>query len=1630
MAPSAGSTSGSGSARRPFDRAFATRSACVETNGRGASIYARAISLTLFSSLLLALLFSPAALAAVSPKGVTGFFGGSGTAAGQLSTPRGVAVNQGTGNTYVVDSANNRVAIFDSNGKFLRGFGADVISGKESPDQANEVQSIVVGATSGSFTLSFNEVTTANLSATATAAVVQAALNGLSSVSAGGGAVNVSGGPGNAAGSSPYRVTFNGGPLAHTDVAEIVAENVSLAGGTPTKLTVGTLNPGATGFEICVPASGDTCKQGITAGTGGALNAPQGIAINQSTNDVYVTDQGSRRVQQYDSNGNFIRAFGQDVVATGFPHNVPAASAVQTLTVTATGGKYTLAFQGKTTGELAFNSTAAQIQTALTGLSSIGTGNATVSETGAGVFRITFAGSLSNSAQPLIAAASAAGEPLTGGTATVANTTTGASGYEICEAASSDVCKAAAAATATAGAFGAAMGYPAVAPAGAPNAGDVLVPDATNLRVQEFSSSGAFLRAFGWNTVKIGPGDDTTAPINEFEVCAAANFDVCQAGATGAAAGQFGTGTPTRIAEDGAGNVYTVEPLVNFRVQKFTLPANVVTPQGPYDAADLTGASTTAPSDVAIDPATSDVLVAKPFAAGATPSCPITGASSTAESRLLEIDPTLNAGAGGLAATHGTCAGLTPANGLSLRTSASGGNVYLSSTLGASRVYVLNAGQPVAPAASISGISEIGAHSASVTALINPGGPELPYGLETFYTVEYKRSSEGSFTKLSGGEASAGNRPVAKFIPVQLGGLEAGTTYDVRIAANKGFGSGSVTSSTSSFTTANAAPSVTVTSFATVIEAKARLEGAVNPNNSATGYHFEYVDAADFGSGGFAAATAVPASDASAGSGGAGVAVSQTISGLQPGVEYHYRLVASNSSGQGSAAGAFTVADPSRCPNAALRGKQTSSALPGGSTYLPECMALEMVTPPAKFNQYTKKPNFAPGGNAIQYLSTAALAETPQLGITEDRYIATRSASGWTSHATKPPIEISEGFGFTALPCDYNVSLSRWDLVAVRPGQLVGGIVTPYTGNIDGSFSPLGPALSPLNVGFSTVAAEPCEGGSADASRSLFNNGKVAYLPGDPAPSEGGNVYESFLNGEGEPTTELVTRDKNGLVYGGACGAVVGGRQSNGFAYRGAISADDSGVFFSTRPSSPEKTCEKSAGLRVMKRQQTSSGPQISEISASECTRVSPPCDTTGGDDLFKGASQEGTKVYFTSTRQLTNSDLDSGSSCGFQNNTASAGCDLYLYDASRPAGSRLIQVSAGDATDPTPGRGAEVLGLASMSGDGSHAYFVARGVLTTNPNEFGRSAQAGQPNLYLYERDAAYPSGRTVFLATMSPEDVSAGGSGSWGQGGPDSNSATAVPLLGEDVENLAVGGDGHILLIASKAALTPDDTDGGRTDLFRFDADTGAWERVTKADPGGSDNGPFDVNRVAGLKQWSPQSVSFERQISEGGETVVFKTAEALDPRDTDGVSTSYVWHDGEVAAIVGSSPEFQAGGGLQPTVSLSGEEVAFVSDEKLLPEDSDGAKDVYVARADGGFESPPPPTPCQGEACQQPFGQQPGSPPAASSGAVQGGNVKEPVRCKKGSVRKHGKCVKRHAAKKHHKRKRAGNKQGGQK
>ncbi len=114
--------------------------------------------------------------------------------------------------------------------------------------------------------------------------------------------------------------------------------------------------------------------------------------------------------------------YGVAAAPTGTP-----ADEVQTITINATGGTFTISFTFEgltaTTPALAWNATAAQVQAALEALRSIKPGNVTVGLAGL-VYTVTFAGDLAKANVPALVT-NAAG--LTGGaaTATVATTTPG-----------------------------------------------------------------------------------------------------------------------------------------------------------------------------------------------------------------------------------------------------------------------------------------------------------------------------------------------------------------------------------------------------------------------------------------------------------------------------------------------------------------------------------------------------------------------------------------------------------------------------------------------------------------------------------------------------------------------------------------------------------------------------------------------------------------------------------------------------------------------------------------------------------------------------------------------------------------------------------------------------------------------------------------------------------------------------------------------------------------------------------------------------------------------------------------------------------------------------------------------------
>jgi hypothetical protein len=123
--------------------------------------------------------------------------------------------------------------------------------------------------------------------------------------------------------------------------------------------------------------------------------------------------------------GHALRMAGFKCTTTA-TQNVTVAAAVQTMTVTATGGTYRLTFDDQTTAAINHNANAATIQAALETLSNVEAGDIVVA--GAGPYTFTFAQAYANKTPPIITIDTSA---LTGGTATMAYTTKAAADYYV-----------------------------------------------------------------------------------------------------------------------------------------------------------------------------------------------------------------------------------------------------------------------------------------------------------------------------------------------------------------------------------------------------------------------------------------------------------------------------------------------------------------------------------------------------------------------------------------------------------------------------------------------------------------------------------------------------------------------------------------------------------------------------------------------------------------------------------------------------------------------------------------------------------------------------------------------------------------------------------------------------------------------------------------------------------------------------------------------------------------------------------------------------------------------------------------------------------------------------------------------
>ena len=147
------------------------------------------------------------------------------------------------------------------------------------------------------------------------------------------------------------------------------------------------------------------------------ITSTPGVSIS----DESLQDSGDHTTFTVTS-GNAAHRYWDDTAAFVIQQEVDDIQTVS-LTGSPTGGTFTLTFGAQTTAPIAYNANAATVQAALVALSSIGTGNASV--TGSGPWVVEFKGSLGYAAQSLM---TGSGAGLTGGSSpavSIAHTQTG-----------------------------------------------------------------------------------------------------------------------------------------------------------------------------------------------------------------------------------------------------------------------------------------------------------------------------------------------------------------------------------------------------------------------------------------------------------------------------------------------------------------------------------------------------------------------------------------------------------------------------------------------------------------------------------------------------------------------------------------------------------------------------------------------------------------------------------------------------------------------------------------------------------------------------------------------------------------------------------------------------------------------------------------------------------------------------------------------------------------------------------------------------------------------------------------------------------------------------------------------------
>jgi hypothetical protein len=933
--------------------------------------------------------------------------------------------------------------------------------------------------------------------------------------------------------------------------------------------------------------------------------------------------------------------------------------------------------------------------------------------------------------------------------------------------------------------------------------------------------------------------------------------------------------------------------------------------------------------------------------------------------------------------------------------------------------------------------------SATLNGTVNPQGEPVTscrfeYGTSKFY-------GESVPCEQSSSEIGTGTTPV--HVSANLTGLTPSTRYHYRLVVADASGENHGEDTTF---TLLAPPTVEGESSPNVGSTVATVGARIGPGGSPTAYRVEYGTSPQYGS-----STPEVSVGASLETG----SVQAEITDLQPGTPYHFRFVTENTLGttQGTDA-TFT----------------TTRAAVGATLTLPDQRSYELVSSVSENqNMYypvigrtaseaerafqTLRPfRAATDGNSVTYPGDPSVeAGNGSTGSGNgNQYLAIRGRSGWSATDISPTTGRSTQYEYfsSELSAEVFRSINAETVVSASPSGPAGcpGIYSGVGG--ESGYH----ALFTTGEIPGTCPGMSSAGGSADGSHLLFEAGGMLTEEAQYThPSGAGNLYDRvggqlrlinvLPDGQPEPTP---TASYGGPRFG-----------HEAFPDLSNVSSTDgSRIFWSSieAPKIEEPLTPKALYVRENDTEpQSPIGPDgkctvpgdacTVQIDAGESGCVSKGnCGSGGGQ--FWTASSDGSRAFFTDCGRLTaDSTAVSNSGC-VSEETGSApahltGNDLYEYDVET---GRLTDLTVNhNAGSPL---GADVQGVIGASEDGSYVYFVASGVLASgaipriclrsggdspeeererHEEENGLLPAHHGCNLYVRHDGATTFIGALLYADNELPPLLGAGSAprGDWRAN------------LGE--RTAKVGSDGHALVFTSTRSLTSYRSFGLR-EAFVYEALTG---RIVCAscDPSGappSGSVEFHNSELGGYLPTSNQATFSERFVSNDGGRVFFETSQALVPQDTNGLQDVYEWERnglGSCAPINAGAAEpgciylLSGGDGSEQTYIVdsdaTGENVFIMTRDQLLPRVNENIV-VYDVRVNGGF--PETSLACTGTGCQ-------GVPPAPpifatpSSATFNGvGNFtphsastvkpkSRAKRCRRGSVKKHTKCVKQRTRRK---------------